>query len=248
MTRPPPQHKSRSVVSANLCFLSFLAVVGCSTETDKTANYFQYSETELLLKDGNVIDTRKYWLDGNTKLVDFSFRILPPSEDKYDWFYIHLDAGCQFARFLEETSTETKPPQSNDSTSKAPTGEVEIDLNAKGPKRLTSNSSLEFNPTPESIESLESVFKCAPSTSRSVSCSFIPKNPEPMSQIFYHNRAKDYIVDKFGTFQSFTYIRSVLEVDTAEGTGKEEFIQRIETISFDLERIACKSEISKYAP
>ena len=247
MTRPPPQHKNRSVVRANLCFLSFLAVVGCSTETDKTANYFLYSETELLLKDGNVIDTRQYWLDGNTKF-DSSFRILPRSEDKYDRFYIYLDAGCQFARFLEETSTATKPPQSNDSTPKAPTGEVEIDLNGKGPKRLTSNSSLDFNPTPESIESLESVFMCAPSTSRSVRCSFITKNPEPMSQIFYHNRARDYIVDKFGTFQSFTYIKSALEVDKFEGTGKEEFIQTIKTISFDLERMACKSEISYYGP
>ena len=246
MIRPPPRQKNRPVVSACLCLLTFLAVVGCSTETDKTANHF-YSKTELLLKDGNVIDTRQYWLDGNTKLVA-PFRILPPSEDKYDWFYIYLDAGCQFARFLEETSTETKLPQSNDSTSKAPTGEVEIDLNGKGPKRLTSNSSLDFNPTPESIESLESVFKCAPSTSRSVSCDFVPKNPEPMSQIPYHNRAKDYIVDKFGTFQSFTYISSALEVDTAEGTGKEEFIQIIETISFDHKRMACKLEISKYAP
>ena len=247
MTRPPPQQKNRSVVSANLCFLSLLAVVGCSTETDKTANHLQYSETELLLKDGNVIDTRQYWRDGNTKIVNSSFRILPPSEDKYEWFYIYLDAGCKFASFLEETWTETTQSPTNDSTSKDPTGEVEIHSNAKRLIRLVSHSSLDFNPTSESIGSFDSVFKCAPLTSRSVSCDFVPKNSEPMSQIPYHNRAKDYIVEKFGAFQSFTYIRSALQADTAEGTDKEKFFQSIETISFDLERMTCDKKMVAHA-
>lgn len=247
MIQPPPRQKNKPVVSACLCLLTFLAVVGCSTETDKPANNSQYSETELLLKDGIVIDTRQLLRYGDTKIMDSSFRVLPPSEDKYEWFYIYLDAGCQFSSFLEQTKTETKQSPSNESTSKAPTIEVENNVNATGLIELISNSSLDFNPTSESIGPLTFNFKCTPSTSRSVSCSFEPKNPEPVPQIPYHNRARDYIVDKFGNFQSFTYIRSVLTAGTTDLTDKEKFIQSIETISLDLKRLTCDKKIVAHA-
>lgn len=246
MTRPSTWQKSTAVATSSLCFLSFLAVVGCSAKTDEATTQFHRTQTELLLKDGNVLDTSHYWFNGDAKIVDSPFRTLPPIKDEYEWFYIYLDAGCKLTRFLEETRTETKQSPSNDSTSKALTGEVEINLNAKGPKRLASNSSLEFNPTSESIGSFDSVFKCVPSTSRSVVRSFEPKNSELVSQIPHHNRARDYIVDQFGTFQSFVYVSTVSE-GPLEDKDQKEFIQSIETISFDRERMTCELKISKHA-
>ena len=251
MTLPVLGQRNKALVSTSLCLFFLLAVVGCSTETNQETNQYSYYETELLLKDGNVLDVRRYWLNNGIKVIDWPFQTLPKKinpesgKDEQEWLHIYLDAGCQFAEFFLETRTETKQTPPNESRSENTTRKSKDNLSTK---ELVSSASLDFYPTSKSSQPFPFSFKCEPSTRfpRSVSCSVDPKNPELNLQIPYHNRARDYIDKQFGMFQSFIYVKTVLGVETLDGTDQKEFIQRIKTISLDRKRMACETKLLKY--
>jgi hypothetical protein len=253
MTLPVLRQRNKAVVSTSLCLFFLLAVVGCSTETDQETNEFGFYETELLLKDGNVLDARRYWLNNRIKIIDWPFQTLPKKinpesgKDEQEWLHIYLDAGCQFAKFLLSTRTETKQTPPNESLSENTTRKSKDNLRTKEPTEIVTSASLDFNPTSKSSGPFPFSVKCEPSTTlpRSVSCSV---DPELNLQIPYHNRARDYIDKQFGMFQSFIYVSTVLKVVTVtlDGTDQKEFTQLIKTISLDRKRMTCEYNLLKH--
>ena len=199
-----------------------LTLWGCSSDRDE--KLVDHLDVNIVLKNGAEIDySEESFISGTGSSIPFETEFL---RDESDLFYVAMNSACKLAEFILQ-SQENREIIYSQSSNDSPSKSSSISQKAI---RIKGSATLGFKDVKGS-----QVIVCGASDNDSVKCSIGDAGDKV--QVQYHMKFRDFLIDSFGPFNSFTYINY--------GWQREGYLlfNSLKTVSVSEEGLTCETSL-----